>query len=77
MQHLSEEGECRMIHCSDIAWVFCLQAAFGSDLSCQTWSDESLGLKHTKGKGRLSYLIEHTLDVSETAMRNPLLKVNI
>jgi len=54
-----------------------LQAAFGSDLSRQTWSDESLGLKHTKGKGRLSYLIEHSLDVSETAMRNPLLKVNI
>ena len=36
-----------------------VQVAFGSDFSEQ-WDDKTLGLKLTKGNGKLTFLISHT-----------------
>ncbi len=36
-----------------------MQVAFGSDFSEQ-WDDKTLGLKLTKGNGKLTFLISHT-----------------
>ena len=51
------------------------QVAFGSNLSHRTWSDHSLGLKHTQGKGKLIHLVDHTLRGSQISSRNPFFQV--
>jgi len=48
--------------------------AFGSDFT-ETWSDKSLGLKYTKGNGKLTFFVKHALEGVQSAFRNPTLKV--
>ena len=48
--------------------------AFGSDFT-ETWSDKSLGLKYTKGNGKLTFFMKHALEGVQSAFRNPMLKV--
>ena len=53
------------------------QVAFGTNLGQQTWSDHSLGLKHTQGKGKLIHLVQHTLRGAQIFARNPLHQVKV
>ena len=52
-----------------------VQVAFGSDFS-QPWSDEALGLKHTKGDGTLGFLIDHSFKGVIVNYKNPFHSVS-
>ena len=52
-----------------------VQVAFGSDFSEQ-WDDKTLGLKLTKGNGKLTFLISHTFKGVQRAFNGgPFFKV--
>jgi len=52
-----------------------LQVAFGFDLNQETWSDEFLGLKHTKGNKSLSWLVHHCMKGTMKGAMHPFFKV--
>ena len=59
----------------DVPVQLTLQVAFGSDFR-QLWSDEDLGLKHVKGDGTLSFLIDHSFRGVQKSYRNPFYYVS-
>lgn len=53
-----------------------IQVAFGSDFS-EMWDDKSLGLKRSKGTGKLTFLIANVFKGLMKKQRSPLFEVQI